>query len=323
LKIFLIRPLLTGKKVNRNDFIRIIHNTDSLDPQMIGEVRDLLDLFPYFQSAHLLLLKGLHKTSDVKFENQLKQSAIFLADREVLYYLLKQEHQPITEQQEAAKSVILNKSVIPDSQQTVIESGKNSQELINEFEKNSYVTGENKNQEISSKGNQHSILVTEESDEDDSVNIVFLLDDDDEPAEEKIIYMDPSIRLPVFDDLLELDLQEEVSVTSNEDYEASSVPNVVEKLSRKQEQTNLIEKFIIANPRIEPVRDKSYHPVEDISKPYTEEKGGFITETLAKIYVSQGYYSKAIDIYDKLSLKFPEKSSYFATQIEKVKELIK
>ena len=70
-------------------------------------------------------------------------------------------------------------------------------------------------------------------------------------------------------------------------------------------------------------RDKSIPPVEDISKPFVEEEGGFVTETLAKIYVNQGYYSKAIDIYEKLSLKFPEKSSYFASQIEKVKEYIK
>jgi hypothetical protein len=51
--------------------------------------------------------------------------------------------------------------------------------------------------------------------------------------------------------------------------------------------------------------------------------GGLVTETLAKIYFNQGYYSKAIDIYEKLSLKFPEKNSYFASQIEKVKEHIK
>ena len=92
---------------------------------------------------------------------------------------------------------------------------------------------------------------------------------------------------------------------------------------RKQVQADLIDKFIIANPRIEPVRDKTDKPVEDISQPFTEEKGEFVTETLARIYINQGYYSKAIDIYEKLSLKYPEKSSYFATQIEKVKELNK
>ena len=88
-------------------------------------------------------------------------------------------------------------------------------------------------------------------------------------------------------------------------------------------QSELIDKFINANPRIEPQKDKLYLPNEDISKPFTEESGGLVTETLAKIYVNQGYYSKAIDIYEKLSLKFPEKSSYFAFQIEKVKENIK
>jgi hypothetical protein len=63
--------------------------------------------------------------------------------------------------------------------------------------------------------------------------------------------------------------------------------------------------------------------VEDLAQKFTEERGSFVTETLARIYVNQGYYSRAIDIYEKLSLKFPEKSGYFAAQIEKIKELIK
>ena len=309
--------------MNRNDFFRIIHNSCSVDRQMIGEVRELLDLFPYFQSAHLLLLKGLHNTSDVKFESQLKQSALFVADREILYYLLKKEPLSVAEQPEIVKSVNLIESIAIDNQQTVIETGKNSLELINEFEKNHPGTDEKRNPEFPSHGMQHSLLVTEESDEDDSANIVFLLDDEEEPHEEKIIYMDPSILVSAQDDLLELDLQEEGLAASDEESVSTGMTEVVEKNSIKQVQADLIDKFIIANPRIEAVRDKSNYPVEDISKPFTEERGGFITETLAKIYISQGYYSKAIDIYEKLSLKFPEKSSYFATQIEKVKGLIK
>jgi hypothetical protein len=62
---------------------------------------------------------------------------------------------------------------------------------------------------------------------------------------------------------------------------------------------------------------------EDISKPLTKREGGFVTETLARIYINQGYYSKAIDIYKELSLKFPEKSSYFASQIELVTVYLK
>jgi len=308
--------------MNRNDFIRIIQNTNITDRQMIGEVRELIDLFPYFQSAHLLLLKGLYNTSDVKFESQLKESALFVADREVLYYLLNKECQPSIVQPEIIKSEIVNEQSLTENQQTVIESGMNSQELIKELEKEDQHPEEKKDSEYNLHGIAHSLLLNEESDEDDSANIVFLLNDEDQQDEEKITYMDPSILVPGNDDLLELDLTEEGTSDSKLVHTYLSRPEDKEKNSKKQEQAELIEKFITANPRIEQVRDKSEYPVEDISKPYTEEQGGFITETLAKIYINQGYYSKAIDIYEKLSLKFPEKSSYFATQIEKVKSLI-
>lgn len=49
-----------------------------------------------------------------------------------------------------------------------------------------------------------------------------------------------------------------------------------------------------------------------------EECKDFYTEELAKIYLDQGYPQKAIEIYSQLSLRFPEKSVYFASLIEKI-----
>ena len=50
---------------------------------------------------------------------------------------------------------------------------------------------------------------------------------------------------------------------------------------------------------------------------------GYMTETLAKLYLNQKNYEKAIQSYKILILKFPEKNSYFADQIKKIKSLKK
>jgi hypothetical protein len=87
--------------------------------------------------------------------------------------------------------------------------------------------------------------------------------------------------------------------------------------------SDLIDRFIKVSPTIERMSQKEVQPVRDLSEQSPDEPGKFITETLAKIYVTQGYYTKAINIYEKLSLQYPEKSAYFASRIEKIKDLIK
>ena len=82
----------------------------------------------------------------------------------------------------------------------------------------------------------------------------------------------------------------------------------------------LIDKFLEAQPKMPPIEavDSSSQPEPQ----HTAEADELITETLATIYAQQGYYKKAIQIFEKLSLKYPEKSTYFAAQIEKIKNLM-
>jgi len=300
----------------------MMNDSASVNRQMIGDVYELIDIFPYFQSAHLLLLKGLQNTSDVKFETQLRSSAIHVADREVLYNILKYNNPDTGTEPIANQETSISGDSSTDNQQNVIEAAKNSDELINEIEKDSEEMV-SENFEKTDTTSAHSIFIAPETEIDEPSSVMLVIEDDFSEVEEKVFFMDPGFSLPQAIDLLELELDSDSE--NLPDYSTSQeISSQLDKdVSDRQIQADLIDKFIIANPRIEPNRDKNSLPVEDISKPFVENEGGFVTETLAKIYISQGYYSKAIDIYEKLSLKFPEKSSYFASQIEKVKEYIK
>lgn len=88
---------------------------------------------------------------------------------------------------------------------------------------------------------------------------------------------------------------------------------------RTNDKDKIIEGFIKSSPGV--IRaDKETKLNGDVSAGSNEESESFFTDTLARIYISQGLYNKAIYTYEKLCLKNPEKSIYFASQIEEIKK---
>jgi len=120
-----------------------------------------------------------------------------------------------------------------------------------------------------------------------------------------VIEQDEEIRLLKLKQIVE-DRLKEITAKNEESPDST-------RLTREE----LIDRFIEEEPSISRPKTKFFDPVK-VAKSSREEQPGLVTETLAYIHIQQGNIDKAIEIYRKLSLNFPEKSGYFAAQIKKL-----
>ena len=74
------------------DIAHLIKHPEELDRETLYDLRGLLALYPYYQSARLLLLQNLYLLHDSSFDEELRRAAIYITDRKVLFELIEAAH---------------------------------------------------------------------------------------------------------------------------------------------------------------------------------------------------------------------------------------
>lgn len=235
----------------------LIQHPEQMDKETLYDLRSLLALHPYYQSARLLMLQNLYILHDPSFDEELRRAAIYITDRKVIFNLVEAAHyKPKTPKADAPAK--------PGEDRTAA--------LIDNF---------------------LDSIPTEDDEEKDK-------------KKRKPTPADAAVDYVAY--LLE---------TENED-EAHG-----EDKAPQMKGQDLIDNFINKEGGNFTLQDEpEYTPEIDEENNAASHQPAYYTETLAKIYIKQGQYSKALEIIRHLNLNNSKKSVYFADQIRFLDKLI-
>lgn len=280
--------------MNVNDYTSLLNKPDTITEQETLDLSLLLDRFPYLQSARALQLKGLYNHNSFKYNFALKVTAAHTTDRAALFEFITATNF------NSFQKVVLTKSELDIMNINVVDS--------------EVIEGE-KQLQLKEQSIEQSILT--------SIAVATSTAVEPEEVIEKLQIGEPLDFTPnekhSFQEWLQLSKinpidRDDEAVEKNVPEEYSE-----EELEEKKKKASLIDRFIKTSPKISPVKNGAAPVIQiDINK---DEHSYLMTETLAKVYLEQKKYQKAIQAYDILILKYPEKSSFFADRISDIKIL--
>ncbi|MDR1258108.1 MAG: hypothetical protein LBK65_02325 [Tannerellaceae bacterium] len=234
----------------------LMEDTRLLNHETLPGLKQLVEDYPYFQTARMLYLKNLAVLNDVQFGAELKKTAIYVHDRKMLYMLIE-EVRLILEEHSSERTPALEDPF----------------DIIDIFLQNKSGT-------------------------DPDPGIIFR-----QPVSQEYI-------IPIFE---EGELSENIGATLQHE-------DIINDYLKDNEMNQ--------GHRWKDIDDDTEYDIpdsiKDLQKNYDPKSlnDSYFTETLARIYIKQKRYEKALEIIKNLSLKYPEKNIYFADQIRFLEKLI-
>lgn len=299
-----------------------------LDASAAKELNEIVESFPFFVGARMLHLKALENTKSFRYNGQLKKTAAHTPDRSVLFDYITQEHiapQAQSEQRQEQKH---------QQQQEQRQEEERSQSELNE---QGAETANSMSEPEPPKRQLEDVL--EENDDAHELEDAIREEGDAEPVIGRPLKFNRTEQHS-FSEWLKLTSMTPIEREQNDagteepiaepkaqgepilsaDEESHSDGEITQEVKPSLTRQDLIDRFLAESPRMSPPQ-KNALGKSNVAKTSLEEDESLMTETLARVYTEQGLYDKAIKAYRLLTLKYPEKSGYFADRINEIKDL--
>lgn len=261
---------------------RLIQHPEEMDRETLYDLRALLALYPYYQTARLLMLKNLYLLHDPSFDEELRRAAIYISDRKVIFQMIEAAHYQLKRTQTKPQGMgILDVDAKKKEDRT--------SSLIDHF-LDSIPTDNEENEKKKEK--------RKPTPADAAVDYVsYLMETETEQKMEQ-----PSRTISLIDDFIEEGGFNLEKINGTEESETKSDTG--------------------ADIGSDTETDTETEPAEATPHNESSDNGGIFTETLARIYIKQGKYERAYQIIDRLHKQHPQKSAYYVDQLRFLEKLM-